>query len=680
MSDAVRASHRWRPVARVLILGVALLRPGGALAGAGTYRNPLPTTIPGGGAVESCGDPSVIYGQENEGAWYMYCSSDYLNDGDFSHNLIPILRSTDPVNWTYVGDLGSRPRYATGTAILWAPEIEYYPETGRYHVYYTVTETTFAGGGRAIGVAWSDNPAGPWTHSALPVIEPHAADCCPGSRRDLLDPEVLRTAAADYIYYGGFFGGVSVRTLSEDGLTSTPIDDGDPSSATQNVAIANKYEGTEVVRRGDLYYLFASATNCCFGPLTGYSVFVGRSTSPTGPFVDRSGVSFNDNEGPLANPMNGRAGGSVVLSMSGNRWVGPGHNTVIQDFDGQWWTMYHAIDMNDPFFAGRAGYTRRPVLMDAIDWVDDWPIVRGGHFVSDTPQPAPAAQPGETTDYSPPAPPMEKPGCLIWGDEFDGSVPPHEWSWVRQPSAGYGVSGGQFHFDTQATDLYLGSNNASVLTRPAPRGSYVVETKVRITVPANGCCFNHRQAGLVIYASDDAYLKLVHVAIWNTRQTEWAKEVPPGLPGYPRYGNSIVGPPGEWTYLRIVVRPRDDGPDEFTAYTKAELPDAVWERGGTWTHELGGENRIGLVSMGGPDYRSDFEYVRVFRLRLSSSDAGDLDCDGDVDLFDFAKWVVCFDTDGPEGCDLMATPDLDGNGQVDLDDYVLFSAGMTGPA
>lgn len=37
-----------------------------------------------------------------------------------------------------------------------------------------------------------------------------------------------------------------------------------------------------------------SADDCCNGPLTGYSLFTGRSRSPFGPFVDRQGNSLLD--------------------------------------------------------------------------------------------------------------------------------------------------------------------------------------------------------------------------------------------------------------------------------------------------------------------------------------------------------------------------------------------------
>ena len=616
---------RWMALASAVLVAQALLLAASVApvaAGSGTYRNPIEAAIPGDGVVESCADPTVTWGQEGEGRWYVYCTTDPLSDDDrtaagFNFHLIPILSSADLVHWTYEGDaFQSRPSYAVASAGLWAPEIVYHPETGQYFLYYTVTDTTLPGGGSAIGVATAPTPTGPWTHAGAPVVEPHGADCCgPDSRRWVYDPDVLRTAGQDYIYYGSYFGGISVRHLSEDGFAS------DPASQT-NVAIANKFEGAEVVARGGFYYLFASATNCCAGPLTGYSVFVGRSTSPTGPFIDREGVPLNDDE-TLDDPTDGRAGGTVVLSVNDTRWVGPGHNTVFQDFDGQWWTIYHAVDVTDPYFAGTTDFTKRPALLDQLDWVDGWPVVRGGSFASDTPQQAPAAQPGSKTNARLKLAPPDVIGNPIAGatDTFSGDALSSRWTWVRPPDpATYEVAGGVFRMDTQAADLFVDSNNASVLTTPAPDGNYVVETKVRLTVPAEGCCFNYVQAGLVIYGSDDAFIKLVSVSIWNTRQTEFAKEVPVVPAGYPRYGNTIVGPPGEWTWLRIVVRDGDDDPvggpyggtERYTAYTSHD--GITWTRGGTWLHELGDDARIGLVAMGGSGFQAEFDAVRTSRV------------------------------------------------------------------
>jgi arabinan endo-1,5-alpha-L-arabinosidase len=162
------------------------------------------------------------------------------------------------------------------------------------------------------------------------------------------------------LYYGSYFGGIEATEVRfrHDRITT----EGTP----RQISIPNRYEATNVVRRGYWYYFFGSATNCCNGPLTGYSVFAGRSRSPFGPFIDRDGNSLRA----------GRVGGTPVLSMNGNRWVGAGHNSVFRDAGGQWWTAYHAVDRGDPNFETDPGFTKRPVLLDPIDWVDGWPIVR----------------------------------------------------------------------------------------------------------------------------------------------------------------------------------------------------------------------------------------------------------------------------------------------------------------
>src|SRR5260370_29126289 len=140
-------------------------------------------------------------------------------------------------------------------------------------------------------------------------------------------------------------------------------------------------------------------------------------------------------------------------------------------------------------------------------------------------------------------------------DEFNSPTVSPQWSWVRQPAAGtFGLTGQEFQFDTQNADLFLDSNNASVLVEAAPASDYIVETRVNLNVPAVGCCQNFVQAGVVIYGDDDNYVKLVHVSIFDTRQTEFAKELAPVPNGFPRYGSTLAGPPSDWTWLRILRR------------------------------------------------------------------------------------------------------------------------------
>jgi arabinan endo-1,5-alpha-L-arabinosidase len=459
----------------------------------------------------------------------------------------------------------------------------------------------------------------------------------------VFDPEVIRAGGQYFIYYGSYFGGVSVRPLSADGMSTTP-------GSQTNVAVSNKYEGAEVVKRDGWFYLMLSATDCCRGPLAGYSVFVGRSQSPLGPFLDKDGVDLNDNEAN-EDATNAYVGGTPMLTMNGNRWVGPGHNTVFNDMDGQTWTIYHAIDRKDPYFEGGVDLfdgncgvegqenqpcgdlNKRPALLDPIYWTEDgWPQVRAGRWASDEPMPAPAAQPGEESNYVPVSPWRSNRGALIdnRSDEFDGGLE-DQWRWVREPNGTDGKYAPTFTADGlewrhQNADLFVDENNASVLVQPAPSGDFIVETRVRLGVPDEGCCFNFRQGGLVIYGDDDNFVKLTVTSIWNTRQTEWAKEESNVPEGYPRQGNTVVGAPGEWTDLRIVRTESPGGIEYYQAWTR-RVGGGEWTRGGTWTHNLdkdGGRVRIGLISFGAggaasdpeADYRATFDFVRTYELNI----------------------------------------------------------------
>jgi arabinan endo-1,5-alpha-L-arabinosidase len=567
-----------------------------------SYTNPLKLGLPSGAQAESCADPDVLRGVGADRHWYLYCTSDALTASELGpdgkpllHN-VPMFSSMDLIHWTYRGDaFPTKPSWVSG--FLWAPEIAY--RNGQYRLYYAASDTSLPGGGSAIGVATSSSPTGPWTDTGQPVVEPQGPV---GSRRWIFDPEVLTANGTDYIYFGSYFGGVAVRKLAADGLST------DPASQTQ-VAIDNRYEGTNIVVHDGWYYLLASATNCCNGPLTGYSVFAGRSHSPLGPFVDRDGVSL----------LAGRVGGTPVLSQNGNRWVGAGHNTVITDYSGQQWMVYHAVVRNDPYYAGNVGYTKRPALIDPLDWQQGWPTVRGGRGPSDSPQPGPAAQPGERTAYHPRFVVEPRPTRVYesLSDEFRSGTLSPQWTWVRAPEAGsYQLEDGQLRWQTQNADLHPPATPlASVLTEPAPSGNYVVETKVRVTTPAEGCCYNYVQGGLVIYNDDGNYLKLASVSIWNTRQTEFGKQVSPVPAGYPTYGNAVAGPVGTTTYLRIVRLG-----ERYTSYTS--LDGKRWDKGATWTQASSATTRIGLISMGGAGFSSNFDYVRVSAVHAPPAASG----------------------------------------------------------
>lgn len=601
-----------RRPARILVAAAtaaaALLVPAASTAAAhptqgavaADYRNPLALTLPGGGQALNCADPFVARDDRGTAVrWYAYCTSDVLTAGGPMH-LLPFYASTDLVHWSYLGDAAAATPSWVGGGSMWAPDLVH--RNGRWYLYYTASDTATAtaptGGGSAIGVLTGPGPAGPWTDAGQPVVPPQANPYSPSAQRWVFDPEVVRAGDRSYLYYGSYAGGISVRQLADDGLTTVP-------GTERQVTIDNRYEGSFVVRHGGWWYLMGSATNCCNGPLTGYSVFAGRARSPLGPFVDRDGVSL------LAN----RVGGTPVLAQNGNRWVGAGHNAVVTDYAGQQWIFYHAADRTHPYVPGQVGYTARTLLLDPLDWRDGWPTVRGGAGPSDRPVPGPAAQPGERTAYRPAFVRDPQPGAPIaaLSDEFTGTALSSRWSWIRPPAAdSYRVADGALTVDTQNADLQPQNPTAlaSVLTEPAPAGDYVVQTRVRVSVPDDASVHNYVQGGLVVYADDGNYVKLAVSSIFDTRQTEFGRHVSPTPAGYPVYGNGVGGAVGDWTWLRIVRR-TGPGDDRYTAFTSVD--GRRWDRTITWTLPARADLRIGLVSMGGSGFRTTFDYVRVSR-------------------------------------------------------------------
>ncbi len=612
-----RQSPDSRNLYRMLASIVALA---GSAVGAETPdRLPLtPHIAESGLTVDSCADPAVLHSQKpGDDNWYMYCTTDPLNDtdvddaGDFVFRRIPQLRSANLVDWEYLGDAfpqgpAGLPEYAEAGAALWAPDVVYSEidngdGDGQYLLFFGVTDTVEALSGvadctsdGAIGVAFGETPTGPWIFAKQPVVPPRpGGDGC--NFKWTFDPDVLgdRIGTEGTLYYGSYYGGIfaAALTLDVDGDPGTP--DTGRTGPGEMVVIDNRYEGATVIEREGWFYIFVSATDCCNGALTGYSTFVGRSQSPTGPFLDQQGVSLTDEA----------TGGTPFLTMTGDRWVGPGHNILVRDEAGGWWTFYHAVDRLDPFFPGDIpeggrGFTKRPALMDAVRWQDGWPTRAAGGVA-------------------------HLPGSLMaeFSDDFDTDL--EGWTWEGGAGAEpvQSVSDGVLRVEIQTADTYVDVNSAQVLLRSAPEGDFIVETRLRTDVP-KGCCFNFAQAGLGLFQDQDNLLKLTETAIFNTLQTEWAKEIGADriAPGWSRYGNTVVGPPGaEWTYLRIAVT-REPDEDHFTAYTSTD--GASWVRGGTWTHDLS-ELRIALFAMGrqpetaGGALVAEFDYVRTFALETA---------------------------------------------------------------
>ncbi|MDP9867096.1 MULTISPECIES: family 43 glycosylhydrolase [Streptosporangium] len=563
--------------------GVPGAAPAERGSGGGTYTNQV-----SGGFADTFADPAIIRGED--GWWYAFGTSDPLREGERSAHHLPISRSRDLVSWSHVGDAFTArtlPTWAdtAAGASLWAPDIR--RVNGRYRLYYVVTQTTVTPerNDNAIGMATAPTPAGPWTDSGAPVVGPRRGGG-PDDFKWTFDPShAVDTDGTEYLVYGSYYGGIHITRLDATGGRAV----GDPTM----IAIDNRFEGGYLLRRGGYWYLFASSADCCAGPTTGYSVYAGRSRAITGPYLDREGMPLNTS----------RAGGTIVIAPNGNRWVGTGHNAVVTDPTGQDWLAYHAIDRDDPYLDEPFGINERPMLIDRLDWIGGWPTVRGGAWASEEPQRAP----GVATRHRPVRDPRPGPLDRARSDEFDGGDLRQGWTWVRAPQGRLG--GGALRWPTQAAELNREDNSASVLLREVPEGNWTAETKLRIDLGTD-TVRNYQQAGLIAYGGDDLYAKLVHAAIWNTRQTEFGKEMP--YAGRIAYGGTIVGPPADTTWLRLVHRvdPRN-GEHELRAATSRD--GKSWIFGGVWTMPAETDLRVGLISLGGAGATAEFDYFRLYR-------------------------------------------------------------------
>jgi hypothetical protein len=204
--------------------------------------------------------------------------------------------------------------------------------------------------------------------------------------------------------------------------------------------------------------------------------------------------------------------------------------------------------------------------------------------------------------------PLPATGTLVDEVAFDDGLGAG-WTAVREPAAT--VEGGALVWPVEQADLTGTGNDAGLLLRDVPEGDWTAETAVQLDVGVDDVR-NFQQAGLVAYAGDDLFARLSHVAIWNTRQTEFGYETP--YADRLQYGGTIVGPPGDTTWLRLVHRTDDAGEHEVQALTSTD--GATWVAGGTWTFPPGTDLRVGLAAHGwnGTDPRATarFDHLRIW--------------------------------------------------------------------
>ena len=282
-------------------------------------------------------DPSVI--RAEDGTFYLYATG-----GNYS-----IYKSVDMVNWEKVGEVFNDETFPKEVrnnrkATLWAPEIRLI--NNKYVIFYTMwfgTEWL-----SAIGYAVADTPTGPFTDKGILI------DSKPINVEQSIDQFYYEDNGKAYLFWGSF------RNIYAVELDVTETVDIAIKPETMIQIGGTAYEGSNIWKRGDYYYMFASIGNFAGGAKSTYRTVVARSKNVLGPYVDKKGVSMLDN------------GYELILDKD-DKFTGPGHNAgIVEDDAGQTWMYYHAYELSNLGL-------RRQSMLDRVLWDDEeWPYIETG--------------------------------------------------------------------------------------------------------------------------------------------------------------------------------------------------------------------------------------------------------------------------------------------------------------
>jgi beta-xylosidase len=268
------------------------LSPGGVRQGGqpwiadqrdGTYRNPV--------LYADYSDPDVVrVGRD----YYLVASSFNAVPG------LPILHSTDLVNWSLIGHalprltpeaLFSTPQHGKGP---WAPALRRH--NGKFWIYYPEPDL-------GIFVVTATDPAGPWSEPLLVKGAKGAIDPCPFWDSDGQGYLVHAWARSR----AGFANVLTLHRLTPESLHTA--DEGRIVINGDTLAGYRTLEGPKLYKRGDAYWIFAPAG----GVKTGWqSAF--RSKSIDGPYEDRIVMDQGTTD------VNGPHQGAWVDTAAGEDW------------------------------------------------------------------------------------------------------------------------------------------------------------------------------------------------------------------------------------------------------------------------------------------------------------------------------------------------------------------------
>lgn len=228
---------------------------------------------------------------------------------------------------------------------MWAPDLSY--QNGKYYMYYSASRVGSFHSAIFLATSTTGNP-GTWVNNGLVIESLNTGNF------NAIDPHLLVDDQGRWWLSFGSYG-TGIKMIRLDPATGKRLDSTFLTIADRSKGSGQRFygplEASYIVKRGSYYYLYMSFDRCCAGVSSDYRVTVARSTSPTGPYVDKYGVAATN------------AGGTEILAGHG-AINGPGHQAVLADVDGDVLSYHYYTDTGPRLGINLIGY-------DA----DNWPYV-----------------------------------------------------------------------------------------------------------------------------------------------------------------------------------------------------------------------------------------------------------------------------------------------------------------
>ena len=354
------------------------------------YQNPI---IPGFHP-----DPSITRVGED---YYLVTSSFEYFPG------VPIFHSRDLVHWNQIGHVLDRESQLPLTGCR--PSGGIYAPTIRYHegLFYMIT-TNVSGMGNFI--VHAKDPAGLWSEPVL-------------IQQGGIDPSLFFDDDGK-VYFTG--------TGPVNGVQGIAMFEINPMTGEQLSPVHLAWEGTggrypegpHIYKIDGWYYLMISEG----GTEMGHMMTAARSKTPMGVY---EACPHN----PILTHRNDMEG---IIS-------GTGHADLVQAHDGNWWMVFLAFRMSEPYFH----HLGRETFLAPVTFENGWPVVNGG-------KPITLQMDCETLALSP------EPTKAVRDDFHDGIDLP--WNYLRNPDSskyafgpdGLTLKGSPYTLNDKASPTFLG--------------------------------------------------------------------------------------------------------------------------------------------------------------------------------------------------------------------------------